>query len=157
MLLKGRWPNLALALATAVGALAQNGLADRPSKTWTPPRTSYGQPDIQGIWSNASIIALERPKELEGKQFFTREELAAYEVKVFGRSSREGPVAPGQVGTYNDFWWDADSKRALNLHTSLIVEPADGKVPALTSEAQRRMEADRIHSREHPADGPEDR
>src|SRR6516165_1609056 len=43
------------------------------SKPWTPPRTPEGQPDLQGVWSNASIVALERPKELEGKQFFTPE------------------------------------------------------------------------------------
>src|SRR5439155_1249408 len=109
------------------------------------------------IWSNASIIALERPKELEGKQFFTPAELAAYEAKVFARTTRERPLAPGQVGTYNDFWWDADSKHAQNLRTSLIIEPGDGKVPPLTPEAQRRVEADRVHAREHPADAPEDR
>jgi len=83
--------------------------------------------------------------------------MAAYEAKVFPRTSREKPVAPGQVGTYNDFWWDGDSKRAPNLRTSIIVDPADGKVPALTPEAQRRVLAERAYAREHPADGPEDR
>lgn len=128
-----------------------------PSKTWTPPRTADGHPDLQGIWSNASIIPLERPKELEGKQFLTKEEMAAYEARVFPRTSREKPVAPGQVGTYNDFWWDGDSKRAPNLRTSIIVDPPDGKVPALTPEAQQRVQAERAYAREHPADGPEDR
>jgi hypothetical protein len=156
---------ISLALAVAISPVLLAALAGAQSrvaatssrKAWTPGRTAGGQPDIQGIWSNASIIALERPKELEGKQFFTPEELKAYEAKVFARSSRERPVAAGQVGTYNDFWWDSESKRALNLRTSLIVEPADGKVPPLTPEAQRRAEADRLRAREHPADGPEDR
>jgi hypothetical protein len=116
-----------------------------------------GQADIKGIWSNASIIPLERPKELEGKQFFTREELKVYEERTFVRTTRDRPPAPGNVGTYNDFWWDRDAKRALNLRTSLIVDPPDGKVPPLTPEAQKRVEAERIHAREHPADGPEDR
>jgi len=40
---------------------------------------------------------------------------------------------------YNDFWWDRDSKRALNLRTSLIAEPPDGKVPPLTPEAQKEL------------------
>jgi hypothetical protein len=147
---------LALAAASVVPAVAQTRAA--PSKkSWTPPRTFYGHPDISGIWSNASIIPLERPKELEGKPFFTPDELKAYEARVFARSTRERPLAAGQVGTYNDFWWDADSKRAPNLRTSLIVEPADGKVPPLTPEAQRRADADRAYAREHPADGPEDR
>jgi hypothetical protein len=79
--------------------------------------------------------SLERPRELEGKQSFTPEEMASYEAKVFQRSSRKRPQPAGQVGTYNDFWWDADSKRAPNFHTSLIVDPPDGRVPRLT---QRR-------------------
>jgi hypothetical protein len=155
-----------VAAALTVWSLASPALAQStsppkkaaPANTpWTPPRTPDGQPDLQGIWSNASIVPLERPKELEGKPFFTPEEKAAYEAKVFARSSRERPPAAGAVGTYNDFWWDADSRRALNLRTSLIVDPPDGKVPPLTPEAQQRVLADRAYAREHPADGPEDR
>ena len=103
--------------------------AQPQTKSWTPPKTPDGQPDLQGIWSNASIIPLERPRDLAGKQSFTSGELTEWEDKVFQRSKRDKPLSPGQVGTYNDFWWDADSKRALNFHTSLIVDPPDGKVP----------------------------
>jgi hypothetical protein len=151
--------NLVIAAgALVVSAAAQSGEKSAATKkSWTPPRTSYGHPDISGVWSNASIIGLERPKELEGKRFFTPEEFAAYEARVFGRTDRERPLAPGQVGTYNNFWWDADSRRAPNLRTSLIVDPPDGKVSPLTPEAQRRADADRAYAREHPADGPEDR
>jgi hypothetical protein len=141
--------NLAIAAMMPLALTAQKG--------WTPPRTADGQPDIQGVWSNASIIALERPKDLGEKQFFTEEEMRAYEAKVFDRSSREKPLPPGQVGTYNNFWWDADSKRAPNYHTSLIVDPPDGRVPALTPEARRKTDADLAYTKEHPADGPEDR
>ena len=144
-----------------VGATGQSPLqatkATGAKAPWTPPRTTDGRPDVQGVWSNASIIPLERPKELEGKQYLTPAEANAYEAKVFGRTSREGPLAPGQVGTYNDFWWDADSKRAQNNRTSIIVDPPDGRVPPLTPEAQRKLEADRAYAKEHPADGPEDR
>src|SRR5207247_10502579 len=91
------------------------------------PRTANGQPDIQGIWSNASIIPLERPKELEGKQFFTREELKAYEERTFVRTTRDRPPIAGNVGTYNDFWWDRDAKRAPNLRTSIIFDQRDAE------------------------------
>jgi hypothetical protein len=132
-----------------IGLICGYGIAQK--------RTADGQPDVQGVWSNASIIPLERPKELEGKQFFTRTELAAYEDRVFARTTRDKPPAPGNVGTYNDFWWDRDSKRALNLRTSLIVDRPDGKVPPLTPEAQKKVQGKRVYAREHPADGPEDR
>jgi hypothetical protein len=147
--------NLALAFLIALVPMAISAFSQRA--LWTPPRTADGQPDIQGVWSNASIIALERPNELQGKQFFTPEELTAYEAKVFARTIRDKPPAPGSVGTYNDFWWDRDSRRALNLRTSLIVDPPDGRVPPLTPEAQKRVQAERAYSKDHPSDGPEHR
>jgi hypothetical protein len=68
-------------LPVAIAAWAQSASPPKnpesTKKPWTPPRTADGQPDLHGIWSNASIIALERPKELEGKQFLTPEEMAA--------------------------------------------------------------------------------
>jgi len=153
--------NLALAAAIAALPLVPWVFAQAPEtksvKPWSPGRTSDGQPDIQGIWSNASIIPLERPKELANKPFYTPEELKAYEDRAFARSIRDKTPAKGAVGTYNDFWWDGDSKRALNLRTSLVVDPPDGRVPPYTPEAQRRIDAERAYSREHPADGPEDR
>ncbi len=140
---------------------AQTPASKTPAKTsgksYTPGRTPDGQPDIQGIWSNASIIPLERPKELADKPFYTPQELKAYEDKAFARSVRDKAPASGNVGTYNDFWWDGDSKRALNLRTSLIVDPPDGRVPPYTPEAQKRIDAERAYSRAHAFDGPEDR
>ena len=45
-------------------------------KTWTPPLTPYGQPDLQGVWENKSATPLERPKELAGRPFLTDQEVA---------------------------------------------------------------------------------
>ena len=53
------------------------------------PRTVDGQPDLQGIWSNATITPLERPADLAGKQTLTAEEAAAYEKKVVDRSNAD--------------------------------------------------------------------
>src|SRR5438270_809400 len=90
--------------------------ASQTSGKWNPPRTSEGRPDLSGTWTNATIIPLERPKDLEGKQTFTPQEYAEYEKKVFARSDRDRPGQTG-VGTYNGFWWDQDTKLAPNLHT----------------------------------------
>src|ERR1700704_3733497 len=49
------------------------------AKTWTPPRTADGQPDLQGIWDNHSITPLERPAEFAGREFLTPEEAALLE------------------------------------------------------------------------------
>jgi hypothetical protein len=117
---------------------------------------AQAKPDLEGIWTNATIIPLERPKELEGKRTFTEQEYAEYEKKVFQRSDRDRPNQTG-VGTYNGFWWDQGTRLAPNRNTSLIVDPPDGRVPALTPAAMKRMQADREYSRAHPADGPEDR
>jgi hypothetical protein len=143
--------------ALAIMSLTMPGAAQTNSrKQWTAPRTADGRPDLQGIWSNASIIPLERPKDLEGKRTLTEQEYAEYEKKVFRQSDRDRPGQTG-VGTYNGFWWDQGTKLAPNRNTSLIVDPPDGRIPALTEAALKRVQDDRAYAREHPADGPEDR
>src|SRR6476661_4140858 len=74
------------------------------AKKWTAPRTPDGQPDLQGIWSNATITPLERPKELAGKEFFTEQEAAEYEKRVVQDSNRDrrgGNSESDLGGAYN--------------------------------------------------------
>jgi len=147
---------IALALAATIPAVAQN-------KAWTAPKTPDGKPDLQGIWSYATITPLERPAEFAGKEFLTEQEAAAYEKRTLeanNRDRRDGTAAEDVGRAYNDFWWDRGTKVVSTRRTSLVVDPPDGRIPPLTQEAQRRA-ADRAAARRNsgrgPSDGPEDR
>jgi hypothetical protein len=118
-----------------------------------------GQRDLQGIWSNATITPLERPKELAGKEFFTEAEAAAYEKRVLEESNkdrRDGSPEADVGRAYNDSWWDRGTKVLSTRRTSIILDPPDGKIPALTPDAQKAVSA-RAAVLQRPAGGPEDR
>ena len=120
----------------------------------------FGQPDLQGIWSNATITPLERPADLAGKQTLTAEEAAAYEKKVVDRTNADhrGTNNEADVATaYNQFWYDRGTKAVGTRRTSLIVDPQDGHIPALTPEAEKRVNEKRAWMEEHATDGPEGR
>ena len=128
----------------------------RTAKTWTAPRTPDGRPDLQGLWSNETLTPLERPRALGDKEFYTAAEAADYEHKIVqGRvddpNDGEGNVADPKV------WWERATKLSTNLRTSLIVDPPNGRVPALTKEAQAAMAKQREATRLHPADRASDR
>ena len=124
------------------------------------PRTPDGQPDLQGIWTNATLTPLERPPELRNKAFFTPEEAVEYEKQARERTHGDrrdnDPEADLTVG-YNDFWWDRGTKIVSTRRTSIIVDPSDGRIPSLTPEAQKKAAARAEARALHPADGPEDR
>ncbi len=125
---------------------------------WSPARTPSGQPDLQGIWSNATITPLERPKEFADKAFFTPQEAVEYEKRVLRESNRDQRSKNAEAdvnGAYNDFWFDRGSKVVPTLRTSLVIDPADGRVPALTMEAQKAAAARAEVARRVP-EGPED-
>jgi hypothetical protein len=132
-------------------------------KPWTPGKTPDGQPDLQGIWTNNTLTALERPAQFQGKAVVTAKEAAEYEKQlVEGRNrDRRDPNADVDVGqAYNELFFDMGTKLARvdgTVRTSMIVDPADGRIPPLTPEAQKKNEAVRAQARLHPADGPENR
>jgi hypothetical protein len=129
------------------------------AKNWTASHTPDGQPDLQGIWSNATITPFERPKELAGKEFFTEAEVAEYEKRVLEESNkdrRDGSPEADVGRAYNDSWWDRGTKVVPTRRTSIVVDPPDGKIPPLTAEAQKAVSA-RTAVLQRPAGGPEDR
>src|SRR6266700_6501578 len=134
-----------LLIMAALAALAQKGPEKQPpkaagaAKRWTPPRTQWGDPDLQGIWNNSTITELERPEELSGKQVLADNEVAALEEKAAQNRVDRAPNA-GDPGTYNQFWFDRGTKVVPTKRTALIIDPPDGKLTPLTAAGQKRQE-----------------
>ena len=120
--------------------------------------TANGQPDLQGTWSSASLSPFERPKELAGKEFFTKEEAAQFANRLLEQSNRDRRGATPEedvAGAYNEAWFERGTKVASNLRTSIVVDPSDGKIPPLTAEARNAATAQAAIQRRRP-EGPED-
>ena len=157
---------LALGLATlspvAGHVRAQTTAVAKPAPTakrWTPPRLPNGQPDLQGMWSFSTATPLERPADLADKEFLTPEEAAAYAKKVVADRNKDarGQNAQSDVeAAYNDFWWDQGDSMAGNRRTSLVIDPKDGRIPALTPAGAKRAAESGANWVGAP-NGPEDR
>ena len=102
------------------------------------PRTPDGQPDLQGFWSNATYTPLERPDNVT-KEFYTPAEAVAAEKAAAARESAE--TEPGTVADvhydFTQFGLDrSQATLARTLRTSLIVDPKNGKLPAISEEGR---------------------
>ena len=142
----------ALCTVIAVAALA-------PVSASGQGRTPWGDPDLQGVWTNTTTTPLQRPDDLEGKQALTAEEYAARDRERAERISLDRAPREGDTGVYNDFWLERG--RLLNKQTSLLVDPPDGKLPALTPkeeqlQAKRSELSKLIRAGEVGRAGPED-
>jgi hypothetical protein len=119
----------------------------------------WGVPDLQGVWDHGTATPLERPDRYEGREFLTSEEVAEANVNAttFATSERRSELsAERDVGlAYNQFWWD---RGLSDGRTSLIVDPADGKIPERTAEAVARADARRAAApNRRNSENPEDR
>lgn len=148
---------LSAALLTLTLALVGSTQAQDPGF----PKTAFGAPDLQGIYSIATVTMLERPEQFAGRATISMEEAA--QVGTTGESylddltARPDDAAP-DVGGYNTFWMDPGEQMAVlngEVRTSIIVEPEDGRLPWAEG-AQRAIFAGRANGR-GPYDGPEAR
>jgi hypothetical protein len=165
--LRGSSAGLSVVAALALLAIPAAVHSQTTAKNWTSPRTPDGQPDLQGVWLSKSATPLERPKALEGRSLLTDEEVAELQERA-NRIFKEGnsDFAAGDAvfltalanperfksptSTHNS---EDMIEREFDRHTSLIVDPPDGRIPRLTAEAQRRRESAAIAARrEHPED-----
>jgi len=139
-------------------AIAFALLAPIPSTAqgWIPPSTPDGHPDLQGTWINRSATPLERPKQLEGRQFLTDQEVGELKqrAKRIFKSGNNADVpngddfflaALGNIEHYKRASATGNSDNILDLEfdnrTSLIVDPPDGRIPPYTSAGEQRRRA----------------
>jgi hypothetical protein len=140
-----------------VGQVARPSAAAKSEavKPWTPPRMPDGKPDLQGIWDFRSATPLERPREFAGREFLTDQEAADLERRAAEREQTPGARA---VSIHPYWWLDYGTKVVATHRTSLIVDPPDGRVPAMTPDAQKRQAARRAEAAQYgPVDSPENR
>jgi len=151
--------------------------AKTANRTWATPRTVDGQPDLQGVWANNNATPLERPKELAGRPLLTDQELAALKKKaseLFNSGKSDAAFGDqvflsvlanvtgtkagfkstdGETGDYSSVW---TVEREFDNRTSLITDPPDGRLPAMTPQAEQKQRA-AAAARFGRAAGPEDR
>src|SRR5216683_576521 len=121
------WLTMAAAGQTARPGQGNKKTSAAPSRSVL--RTPWGDPDLQGIWSNATTTPLERPNQFGGKQEFTAEEAEQIDQEQSKVRSTDNAPRSGDPGTYNEAWWE---RGKLLKQTALVVDPADGRIPSLT-------------------------
>jgi hypothetical protein len=151
----------ALGLAFAVGPGSRleaqstsTAARQQRSKASGTARTAWGDPDLQGVWTNTTTTSLERPADLADKPVLTDAEWKKRDAETAARVSLDAPLSRGNPGAYNEFWME---RGRLNNRTSLVIDPPDGKVPPLTDGARKRADAITEGRKLHPADSWEDR
>jgi len=117
-----------------------------PAATWTLARTPDGQPDLQGYWTAQSFTPLERPRALAGRAFLTEEEAAEFFTQAVEVSYETTFGHPDEAPLYDATTWGLDTWQQgvrPSVRTSMIVDPPDGRIPALTPEAAEKQAAAR--------------
>ena len=143
-------------------------------------RTEFGHPDLQGVWALQTLTPLERPAEFADRATLTEEEVAQIEEAAARNRWKEGTLedhvaqreleAAGDIpstsestaaaasiaiGGFNQIWYERGTEVTRTRQTSLVIDPPDGRMPALTPAGEQRRR-DLLAAMEIPA-GPEDR
>jgi|TARA_B100000795_G_scaffold145360_1_gene108882 hypothetical protein len=136
------------------------------AENYDPPKTAFGVPDVQGIWTYETRTSLQRPEIYEGALEIDEDTMLAKMIsteeynKFLAETGAEGPTG-GAVGAYNDFWFaPGNSLATMNgmYRTSLIIDPADGQIPWKQGGQEiRQAQRDSLLMGRDRSDGPEGR
>jgi hypothetical protein len=149
-------------LLVPVTTIGQSQPSQPRTAKWDQPRTPWGDPDIQGVWNNVTGTPLERPAQLKDKALLTKEEAAQFEKQITEliKGGEAKPIREQSVGERTGYaasiWFETGYSLSGN-RTSLLVDPPDGHLPALTPEAKIIADRQSEASKVSPADKPEDR
>jgi hypothetical protein len=164
---------IAIGIASlGVGSSAQAPQAKGSPAPYKAPRNAFGQPDLEGTWTNNSLTPLQRPAVWANKTTLTPDEVELLR-KATAKLEENGDALFGdelvidtlegkgkaashdtETGNYNGFWLP---NRDVDNRTSLIIDPPDGRLPPTTPESQARTKALAEQRALHPADAPESR
>src|SRR3982750_4256401 len=166
---------LLIAIGTAslgVSSRAQAPQTQGKSAPYKAPRNAFGQPDLEGTWTNNSLTPLQRPTVWANKTRLTPDEVELLK-KATAKLEESGDALFGdelvidtiegkgkaashdtETGNYNGFWLPS---RDVDNRTSLIIDPPEGRLPSTTPESQARTRAAAEQRALHPADAPESR
>jgi hypothetical protein len=130
------------ALGIACGLLLALGIGvAHAADKWTAPRTAYGDPDLQGYWTNHTVLPLERPKGLGNKRKFTEKGLKAYIEKQRHAATTNFGASNSVHYNLEDYGLGDDQIHLVhNLNTALVVDPKNGHLPPMTPEAEKRRD-----------------
>ncbi len=130
-------------IALLIIGASRTTIAQRKPAQWTPLRTAWGDPDLHGTWTNETITPFERPVSMANKPFLTEAEAAALEARsALQRENADSTSRAGDVGNYNQVWFDSGTKVVSTLRSSLVVDPPDGRGPLRPEALQQREEYD---------------
>jgi hypothetical protein len=133
------------AAAKAAPAKTSPSKAAGPSKAWAPPKTPWGDPDLQGVWNDATSTPLQRQTGRTAQEVLSDNEAKQFEEELaFGlsRDRRDGGPEVDVNRAYNEHWMDSRRLRiTADRRTSLIVDPSDGRMPPLVPLSPERQKA----------------